>query len=178
MKVHVKDGRVFLSETEKRYDLIILDAYCADSIPFHLAAVEFYEIAKSRLKPGGILASNMIGALEGERSRLFRSMHLTLTRVFPAAYTFAVDYRPLTEDSFRNIEVFAVAPGAPVEDPSEPRLTKAQLVERAVELSKGTVTISGFVEMAGHLYEKSVGKEGAVLLTDDHAPVDALLHLY
>jgi hypothetical protein len=40
------------------------------------------------------------------------------------------------------------------------------------------VTIPGFVKIAGDLYEKPVDKEGAVLLTDDHAPVDSLLHLY
>lgn len=110
IKVHVNDGRVFLKETEKTYDLIVVDAYYADAIPFHLATVEFYELVKSRLRPGGVLASNLIGALEGERSKLFRSMYLTLSRVFPDTYVFPVRYSPGSSEHVRNIEVFAVAP--------------------------------------------------------------------
>lgn len=178
VKVYVKDGRVYLAETEKTYDLIIVDAYYADAIPFHLATVEFYEAAKARLKPGGILASNMIGALEGERSSLFRSMYLTMARVFPATYVFAVDYRPLTEASYRNIEVFAVAPTGAATGTESPRLTRADFVARARALAKGTVTIQDYADLAADLYEKPVSREGAVLLTDDHAPVDALLHIY
>ena len=178
VKVHVMDGRVYLRDTAKKYDLIMVDAYYADSIPFHLTTTEFYEVVKQRLKPGGVLASNMIGALEGARSKLFRSMYLTMTRVFPAAYVFALDNRPGTEGSYRNIEVFAVAPPASTGDLQPARLTRQDFIARAGELSQGRVTIPGLVRMAGDLYEKPISKEGAVLLTDDHAPVDALLHLY
>jgi len=184
VKVYVEDGRMYLKETEKQYDLIIVDAYYADAIPFHLTTVEFYELAKQRLKPGGILASNMIGALAGPQSKLFCSMYLTLSRVFPATYLFALDNRPGTEGQYRNIEVFALLPapaggGATGDAGIEwPRLTRQDFQARANALSQGRVTMPALVRMAGDLYEKQVSKEGAVLLTDDHAPVDSLLHLY
>lgn len=175
VKVHVRDGRVFLTETEKRYDLIVLDAYWADAIPFHLATLEFYETVKARLNEGGVLVSNIIGALEGQRSQMFRSMFHTMARVFPQPYVFAVGYAPMTEGSYRNIEVFAVASSRP-EDAM--RLTKEDFVQRARELSRSRVTVPGFEAIAQDLYEAPVSADGAVLLTDDHAPVDAPLHLY
>lgn len=174
VKIHVRDGRVFLTESDKRYDLIVLDAYWADAIPFHLATIEFYETVKARLNEGGVLASNIIGALEGQRSQMFRSMYHTMARVFPMPYVFAVGYAPMTEESYRNIEVFAVASS----EEQTIRLSKGDFVERARELSRSRVTVPGFEAIAQDLYEAPVSPEGAVVLTDDHAPVDALLHLY
>lgn len=178
ISVYVQDGRTFLSDTDKKYDLIMVDAYYADAIPFHLATVEFYELVKERLKPGGVLAANMIGALEGGKSQLFRSMYATVSRVFPSPYVFGVDNRSGTETQYRNIEVFGVAPGGDPSGATAHRLSAAGFLAKANALAQGKVTIPGLVKMAGDLYEKDVSKEGAVLLTDDHAPVDALLHLY
>ena len=176
IRVYVQDGRMFLKNTDKKYDLIVVDAYYADAIPFHLATVEFYELAKQHLKPGGVLASNMIGALAGPRSKLFRSMYLTMSRVFSAPYVFAVQYDPDTLNAYRNIEVFAVLP-----DPGggeNRRLSRGDFQARAEVLAGTRVSIGGFVELVRDLYEGPIDKEGAVLLTDDHAPVDSLLHLY
>lgn len=175
VRVHTIDGRIFLQNTDKRYDLIIVDAYYADAIPFHLATAEFYELARSRLKPGGVLASNLIGALEGRRSSLFRSMFLTLDRVFPETYVFPVDYSPGTEASLRNIEVFAVAPGRGA---GVMGMNRAELLSRAQTLEGDAVILPAFSSLLSYLYEKPIAKEGAVLLTDDYAPVDSLLYLY
>jgi spermidine synthase len=179
LRVFVKDGRMFLKDTQKKYDLIMVDAYYADAVPFHLTTVEFYELVKQRLKPGGVLASNMIGALEGQRSKLFRSMHMTLSRVFPATYVFPLDNRPGTEGRYRNIEVFAVLPPESSGGEVAPaRMTRQDFQAKARTLAQSRVTVAGLVRIAGDLYEKALDKEGAVLLTDDHAPVDSLLHLY
>ena len=61
-----------------------IDAFYSDSIPFHLATREFLELARSRLAPGGLIATNIIGAVQGPDSRLFRSMLRTYRAVFPA----------------------------------------------------------------------------------------------
>jgi spermidine synthase len=174
VRVHTTDGRTFLQSSRKAYDLIIVDAYYADSIPFHLTTVEFYELVRDRLKPGGILASNLIGALEGEKSKLFRSILLTVTRVFPDTYVFPVDYRPGSESALRNIEVFCQKE----ESGLVARLDKDRLVERTGVLTGGRVTVEGLSDLASSLYEAEIPREGAVLLTDDYAPVDSLLYLY
>ena len=65
LKVEVEDGRRFLATHDGPWDAIIIDAFYADSIPFHLATREFLELARSRLVPGGLVATNIIGAVRG-----------------------------------------------------------------------------------------------------------------
>src|SRR3990172_6288904 len=40
LRIVAQDGRLFLRNTRQRYDMIILDAYFAESIPFHLTTPE------------------------------------------------------------------------------------------------------------------------------------------
>ena len=81
--VEVEDGRRYLSQNEGPWDAIVIDAFYSDSIPFHLATREFLELARTRLAPGGVIATNVIGAVAGEQSRLLRSMLRTYRTVFP-----------------------------------------------------------------------------------------------
>ena len=83
LTVDADDGRRWLSRHEERWDAIVLDAFYADSIPFHLATSEFLELAASRLEPGGVIVTNMIGSVTGSQSRLFRSLVKTYRSVFP-----------------------------------------------------------------------------------------------
>jgi spermidine synthase len=58
-QVIVMDGRMYLKRSARTYDLVLLDAYAADHIPFHLTTLEFLQLVKSRLKPGGAVAANL-----------------------------------------------------------------------------------------------------------------------
>ncbi len=51
MKVQAVDGRIFLQKTPQQYDIIVLDAYYADAIPFHLATREFLTGTQSQAQP-------------------------------------------------------------------------------------------------------------------------------
>ncbi len=77
LRVASEDGRRWLARNDGRWDVIVIDAFYADSIPFHLATVEFLELARSRLSPGGVIVTNVIGAITGDLSRLLRSMTRT-----------------------------------------------------------------------------------------------------
>ena len=55
LRIHAQDGRLFLSRTQTQYDIILLDAYFTDSMPFHLATKEFFELAQRKLTPNGIM---------------------------------------------------------------------------------------------------------------------------
>ena len=83
LKVDVEDGRRWLQRNDARWDVMVIDAFYADSIPFHLTTVEFLELARSRLTPGGVIVTNIIGAIAGEQSRLLRSLTRTYRTVFP-----------------------------------------------------------------------------------------------
>jgi predicted membrane-bound spermidine synthase len=51
LEVAVADGRGYLDRTDGRFDVIVLDAFFADGIPFHLFTHEFLELARKRLNP-------------------------------------------------------------------------------------------------------------------------------
>jgi len=58
-KVNVGDGRKFLEGSKDKYDLIILDAFSATSIPYLLATREFLQTCKAHLNEGGAVAANL-----------------------------------------------------------------------------------------------------------------------
>ena len=82
LTVHDADARPFLRRTDKRYDLIIVDAYQQPYVPFYLATREFFRLARERLTPGGILALN-VSAVPGDE-RLLEGIAGTLTYEFPS----------------------------------------------------------------------------------------------
>jgi spermidine synthase len=51
LRIHAQDGRLFLTRTAHQYDIILLDAYYTDAMPFHLATKEFFELAQRKLTP-------------------------------------------------------------------------------------------------------------------------------
>jgi len=69
LTVHDMDARPFLRSTDERYDLIIADAYHQPYVPFYLATREFFELARERLRAGGILALN-VAAVPGDTALL------------------------------------------------------------------------------------------------------------
>jgi spermidine synthase len=80
LRVVDADARPFLRRTDRRYDLIFVDAYRQPYVPFYLATREFFELAKSRLTPGGLLALN-VATLPGD-SRLRDELAGTVATVF------------------------------------------------------------------------------------------------
>jgi len=164
LTVHVQDGRLWLRRATDRYDLIVLDAYLIDTIPFHLATREFYEEAAARLAPGGAVAANVIGALRGPESRLFRAIDKTFASVFPAVYVFPVDGD--AGEALQNIIIVGAA---------GPRLDARAVRARAQDaVASGRVTVAGFAQDAATLVERPIETGDVPLLTDDFAPTDVL----
>jgi hypothetical protein len=55
--VAVGDGRLLLqAEGQRRFDVLVVDAFSGDSIPVHLLTREAVELYRQRLKPGGVIA--------------------------------------------------------------------------------------------------------------------------
>jgi spermidine synthase len=76
-----EDARPFLRRTDRRYDLIYVDAYHQPYVPFYLATQEFFELVRERLAPGGIVALNV--ATVPDDDTLVREISGTLATVFP-----------------------------------------------------------------------------------------------
>jgi spermidine synthase len=81
LRVVTADARPFLRRTTERYDLIVVDAYRQPYVPFYLATQEFFRLARSRLRPGGILALN-VATVPGDH-RLAANVAGTMRTVFP-----------------------------------------------------------------------------------------------
>jgi spermidine synthase len=64
LHTHAADARPWLRATERRFDVIYVDAYRQPYIPFYLATREFFELTRERLNPGGIVMIN-VGHPEG-----------------------------------------------------------------------------------------------------------------
>jgi spermidine synthase len=73
-----RDGRLFLSESKDKYDIILIDAYRGPFVPFHLLTKEFYQIVKDHLADGGVVAQNVEPS-----TMLFDSAVKTINAVFP-----------------------------------------------------------------------------------------------
>lgn len=90
LKNYVVDGRRFLYDSQKKYDLIFSDVYFSlYSIPIHFTTCEFFELVKDKMRDDGIFIANLIGALDPERSPFLFSEIKTLQKVFPNYYLFA-----------------------------------------------------------------------------------------
>ena len=169
LRLHAQDGRLFVARAQERYDIIILDAFLIDTIPFHLATREFFEAVRAHLTPDGVLASNVIGALGGPRSGFFRAVHKTLREVFPSVYIFPVDWgRYGGEDVLRNIIVVGAQAGPPL---------SAEDVRAAAARAKAQagVSLPRFEEAAADLFAAPLRDDDVPVLTDDYAPVEILV---
>jgi spermidine synthase len=172
LDVDADDGRRWLNRHEdERWDVIVLDAFYSDSIPFHLATREFMELVQRRLAPGGVLVTNMIGAVTGQQSKLLRSLVRTYRSVFPTVALHPVfedgDGRDSTET--RNVIMVATEGAEP---------TKAFLTERWNQLredSRGAPDLRGAI---ANRWERFVPTRDVPILTDDYAPTDALLLVF
>jgi predicted membrane-bound spermidine synthase len=174
---HVGDGRTWLAaQDDAKFDAIVLDTYFADSIPFHLTTREFLELVRDRLADGGIASANLIGAPEGRRSELLRSMHETWSKVFDDVVLYPVPYDDGSLDlkAFINVELFA----APDRGVLPPRGGEATLVQEAgFDVPSGEVFDSRLRRLVAARYTKPLAHDDVPVLTDDLAPVDALLQV-
>lgn len=167
-RIHTMDGRQFLRGTQVKYDLILMDAYTSNPygsfIPFHLATEEFFALAKSRLQPGGLLAYNVIGQLNGWRKNILGSLFKTMEGSFNTIYMFPAS-------SSRNVVLIG--------DTGASRYSKAALTSSANSLvARGRAPMPGFVAMFRKVYDpesRPAAYRSSPVLRDDFAPVDGLL---
>jgi spermidine synthase len=79
-----EDGRGYLRATSKHYDVIIVDAYREDYVPFYMATQEFFQLVHSHLRAGGAVALNV--AQTPEDHRLPEGVGGTLATVLPQVW--------------------------------------------------------------------------------------------
>ncbi len=165
-RIVVQDGRVFVRRSDARYDLIILDAYFAEGIPFHLATKEFLELVREHLAPGGVVASNIIGAIDGPQSTLFRALYKTYGSVFSGLHPFPTAFG-LARDPTETRTIILISTGRTAMRGDEV-LTLARRLR-----AEGRVRLP-LDRYAADYYDRKIPTDDVPLLTDNYAPVDIL----
>ncbi|MCI8751519.1 MAG: fused MFS/spermidine synthase [Lachnospiraceae bacterium] len=83
----VDDGRNYLQNCNKKYDLVIIDAYQNTSIPVNFTSTEFFALCNKVLKDDGIIAMN-IGLGNSTDSKLVQSLGQTLKNNVQNVYAY------------------------------------------------------------------------------------------
>jgi spermidine synthase len=150
LHLYHEDARPFLRRIDARYDVISVDAYRQPYIPFYLATTEFFELARDRLAPGGVLIVNA-GHPEGQDD-LEQVLCATMGEVFPN----------LLRDPIEDTNTLIVASESPL---SAQRLRDAV---PSLPLGLRATASAAAARLAPPL-------EGGDVYTDDRAPVEWLI---
>lgn len=101
------DARTFLDRQREQYDILLVDVFSSCySIPFHMGTSEAFAAMRRALRPGGVLAMNVIAAVEGEDGRLLRAIHAGLRQHFARVEVFCVS-SPGCPAQLQNLMVLA-----------------------------------------------------------------------
>jgi spermidine synthase len=150
LRLYTEDARPFLRRTDARYDAIFVDAYRQPYIPFYLTTVEFFELARERLNPGGVVVVN-VGHPEGS-DELEKVLSATLAEVFPH----------VARDPLEDVNTLLVAAA---EEPSADNLHRAATTLPA---DLRPLALATAERLAPRL-------RGGEVYTDDKAPVEWLI---
>lgn len=152
VKVTTYDGRAFLQAVDRKYDVIMVDAYQDITIPFQMSSVEFFTMVREHLKQDGVMVVNM-NMQSGEEGSINQYLTDTIASVFDTVYT--VDVAGST-----NRELFASGNSNMVEILAENTQTLSDPQLRAM------------MERVQENLESC--EKGDHILTDDKAPVELL----
>lgn len=159
MNIYIMDGRVYVNRSKEKYDIIFMDVYNADNIPFQFTTVEFFRQIKKRLAEDGVFAVNLANL--GNKGFIAAELN-TIFDVFNNCYVFTckgnTNYVPI---ALRNNNV-----------------TLADLTKNAVSFNKQKKYGIDFEEILNTIIKQEklqnlIGPS-PIILTDDYAPVNLL----
>ena len=82
LNIYHQDGRSYLNYSNKTYDTILIDAFKGLNAPFELNTYEAMSKVKERLNDNGVVITNIISALEGEKAKFIEYEYATYKAVF------------------------------------------------------------------------------------------------
>jgi spermidine synthase len=154
LHIVAEDGRYYLAHSQKRYDVVIVDAYNPPYIPFQLTTVEFFQEVRDHLTADGIVGIN-VARTETDYA-LVETIASTLKVIYPSVYVM---------DMLGDLNSVVVASLRPTE--------LAVITERLAGFSD---PILGNVASRASGRVRSFGRPSRDILSDDHAPVEQIVH--
>ncbi|HET7767729.1 MAG TPA: fused MFS/spermidine synthase [Chloroflexota bacterium] len=166
-----EDARYFLRRTDKKYQVVGVDAYRQPYIPFHLTTREFFEEVKQHLEPDGVVAINagrteddyrLVNVLAGTMSDVYENVFVINIPTAINSIVVATN-RPSTLAQFR----------ANLETIQEPTLRRVANVARA-NSCEYVAPGSGKTAPMGEACDFAT-QIGRMVFTDDLAPVEQVI---
>ncbi len=152
-RIRHQDARVALRAADNAsYDIIVGDAFKDVAAPFHLITLEFTQLAALKLTSDGVYALNLVDRAPDFNA--LRAVYATLLQVFPSVVVWQERDGGNGTDGQRATFVL-LARKTPI---SQGELNKARM--------------DGWRQIEPELHRN------ALILTDDHAPLERLLGLY
>lgn len=160
-KVYIEDGRYFIRNVNKKYNIIILDVFSSYSVVPHLLTKEFFKETDRIIAEHGILSLYILGCLEGEDSKLTKAVYKTLREIFPYVYVFPTG---LFEKDFGGIVFFAMR---------EP-LDEEDLLTNIEKMCDDSTCKNRFQKILRKRIELKLYDYDVPILTDNYNPADTL----
>jgi spermidine synthase len=158
INVIIGDGRDFINRNKGKYDIIFIDAYNAENIPFQLTTEDFFRKVRESLTPGGIMSANVANL----RKPNFIAAELkTVQSVFPDLAVFVCPGQT-------NYMLFA---------PLNRKFDSSEVKIKCREIEETSNPELDFKAMLGsRMSDAELNKiiSGAKILKDDFAPVETM----
>jgi len=155
------DGRWYIMNCKKKYDLVFTDAYNDLSIPYHLTTKEFAAQIKNIMNPNAILMSNIIDNFQ--KGAFLPSYIKTLREVFGKGNVFLISVNPNFKETRISTFIVLASNGA-LDINAFDAFVKSELGHKA------TAAV-----LPPDQLDRFVNKEHSIVITDDHAPIDNLI---
>lgn len=150
VEVATYDGRAYLKGVQKKYDVIMVDAYQDITIPFQMSSVEFFKEVWEHLKADGVMVVNM-NMKSQKKGNINEYLSDTIASIFPNVYTVDVS-------GSSNRELFAFSDHSALSRLSQAGGLDRELLAHLENVEEGLMQYHG----------------GPRILTDDQAPVELL----
>ena len=141
-----QDGRSYLNYNQKKYDTIFIDAFKGLNAPFELTTYEAMQKAYNSLNNNGIVITNIISSLEGDKTDFIEYEYSTYKAVFD------------------DVKVFKVNPDRPNDE-------EQNLILVGIKGSQN-INTEKEKEYSGRLYNEIKDfSSDKPIVTDDYAPI-------
>ncbi len=154
LRYYAQDGRVGLAQSDRRYDIIGIDAYQPPYIPWHLTTQEFFHLVYQHLEADGVMVIN-VGRSPSDRS-LVNSLVGSIQSVFPVVYVMDVP------GSFNSI-IYATVQSTQIQN------LYNNLLYLYTQSETHPLLITAMERLVSNLQPTP---ESATVFTDDRAPVE------
>jgi spermidine synthase len=152
LDIHIQDARPFLASGTSLFDVIEIDLFAGGpESPFYVLTLEFFQLARKRLRPNGVILVNVVAP--GGIGTLAGVVSVTLASVFPSVFEV-----PLTHNRI----LLGFREGVDLEE------LRARLNVKATD------GLQGVRQTARNRLRRALLGPAESILTDDRAPVERL----